>query len=67
MQVPVKPRLDMQRLYQDAEKYAALTNVPFKGEVVQKFLNAYRELYAESAVAFRTTTRPKAKRELSMR
>ncbi|HEX2905346.1 MAG TPA: aromatic prenyltransferase [Phototrophicaceae bacterium] len=61
------PRLDLQRLYQDTEKYAAITEVPFNGTVVRQFLDAYQELYATSAIALRTTTKAPGKRELSLR
>ncbi len=63
----IENRLDLDQLCRDVEIIAQMVEAPVNKAVVKKVLETYQEQFHRGAVAFRTTSRPAGKRELSLR
>lgn len=67
MNPPTNSPLDLDQLYHDISTTAGLVDVPVDEPVVRQILDVYQDHFRQGSVAFRTTTHPPGKRELSVR
>ena len=67
MTTPDSQKTDMQQMFTDITRTADICEVSYQEDVIWKNLRAYQSFFTGSAVAFRTTTKPKEKRDLSVR
>jgi aromatic prenyltransferase len=60
-------KTDLSRLLADLKAMSAVAEVPFTEPKVRAVIEAYAEFFQSAPVAMRTTTKPKEKRDLSVR
>jgi len=59
--------LSIERIHKDLENGASMVGVDFNAEAVQKVLHTFSSFFLKSPVSFRTTTKDKLSRDLSLR
>jgi hypothetical protein len=60
-------RTDLGRLMADLKSMSAIAEVPFDALKTRAVIDAYADLFQSAPVAMRTTTKPKERRDLSLR
>jgi hypothetical protein len=60
-------KTDLQQLCDDIVKTAYIADVPYDLDTIWRVLNTYKDFFAGSSVAFRTTTKAKEHRGLNVR